>query len=119
MFSTFSRSYYVGRLFVAPRDGDRAVVHDDLQERVNEQLYADDEALARLDAPLVMKLGNRHFAVHGADDVPGGRLELPRSVLADADVRNPPSREEVLLAKRDVAARMLELSGQRDGPAGV
>jgi len=119
MFSTFSRSYYVGRLFVAPRDGERAVVHDDLQERVNEQLYDDDEALARLDAPLVMKLGTRHFPVHGAEDVPEGRLELPRSVLADADVRNPPSREEVLLAKREVAARLLELSGGADGPAGV
>lgn len=119
MFSTFSRGYYVGRLFVAPRGEGRPALHRELHERVNEQLYGDEDGIARLDAPLVMKLGTRHLAVHGEADVPAGTLEVPDDVLDDLDVRNPPSREEVLLAKADVAAQLLGVSRAPDGPVGL
>lgn len=115
MFSEFSRGYYLGRLYVEPRDGERAVMHHDRHEQVNEQLYAGGQGLERLDAPLVMKLGNRHFAVHGEEGVPDGTLAVPEHLLADTDVRNPPSLQEILLAKADRAAQMLQLSGQLDG----
>jgi len=116
MFSEFSRGYYLGRLYVEPRDGDRAVVHRELHEAVNEQLYADSEGLERLDRPLVVKLDNRHIAVHGDDDVPGGTLAVPDHLVADADVRNPPTLKEVLLAKADRATQLLRLSGQLGDP---
>lgn len=119
MFSTFSRGYYVGRLYVTPGDGDRPVMQRQLHEQVNEQLFADEDGISRLDTPLVMKLGNHHLAVHGEDDVPAGTLEVPAETLEDTDVRNPPSREEVLLAKSDLAARLLGLDDRPDGAAGL
>ena len=114
MFAEFSRGYYLGRLYVEPRDGERAVMHRDQHERVNEQLYADGEGLERLDAPLVMKLDNRHFAVHGDEGVPEGTLAVPEHLVADAGVRNPPALREILLAKADRATQLLRLSGQLD-----
>lgn len=119
MFAEFSRGYYLGRLYVAPHEGDRAVMQRELHERVNEQLYADNEGLTRLDAPLVMKLSNRHLAVHGAADVPGDTLGVPEQVLSDVDVENPPSLQEILLAKADRAKQLLELSGQVNGEPGI
>jgi hypothetical protein len=116
MFSEFSRGYYLGRLWVEPHDGDRAAVHRDLQERVNEQLYGDDEGLSRLDAPLVVKLDNHHFAVHGEAGVPEDTLAVPDHVVGDGD--NPPALREILLAKADRAAQLLRLSGQMDDPDG-
>jgi hypothetical protein len=87
--------------------------------QVNEQLYAADEGIARLDAPLVMKLGTRHLAVRGESEVPAGTLEVPEDVLEDVDVRNPPSEREVLLAKADVAAQLLGISRGPRGPVGL
>lgn len=118
MFSEFSSGYYVGRLFVAPRDGDRAAMQTALHEQVNEQLYA-DEPLARLDAPLVMKLETHHFAVHGDENVPAGTLEVPAELLANTRISNPPSQAELLLAKADRAKQLLELTGNSDGPVGI
>jgi hypothetical protein len=112
MFSEFSRGYYLGRLYVEPREGERAVVHRDLHERVNEQLYTDDEGLSRLDTPLVVKLDNRHFAVHGEEGVPEDTLAVPEHLASSANVRNPPALKEILLAKADRATQLLRLSGQ-------
>jgi hypothetical protein len=112
MFSEFSRGYYLGRLYVEPREGDRAVVHRNLHERVNEQLYADEAGLARLDTPLVVKMDNRHFAVHGEEGVPEDTLAVPEHLVADANVRDPPALREILLAKADRATQLLRLSGQ-------
>lgn len=116
MFSEFSRGYYLGRLYVEPRDDGRAAMHRDQHEQVNEQLYADADGIERLDTPLVMKLDNRHFAVHGEDDVPEGTLGLPGQLLDDANVRNPPTLREILLAKADRATQLLRLSGQLEDP---
>ena len=116
MFADFSRGYYLGRLYVEPHDGERAVIQRDQHEQVNEQLYADDEGLSRLDAPLVMKLDNRHFAVHGDEGVPERTLAVPEHLVADASVRNPPTLREILLAKADRATQLLRLSGQLDAP---
>jgi len=116
MFSEFSRGYYLGRLYVEPNENDRAVMHRDQHARVNEQLYADDTGIERLDTPLVMKLDNRHFPVHGERGVPEGTLSVPEPLLADSDVRNPPSLREILLAKADRATQLLRLSGQLDLP---
>ena len=107
MFETFSSGYYLGRLYVEPYDGDRAVIQRTQHELVNEQLYVADEGVERLDAPLVMKLDRRHFPVHGAEDVPENTLGLPASLLDDCRVRNPPALKEVLLAKADRASQLL------------
>jgi hypothetical protein len=108
MFEQFSRGYYLGRLYVEPRDGG-AVMCRDQHERVNQQLYG-DEGVTRTDLPLVMKLGRRHFPVHGDAEVPADTLAVPEAVLNDADIRNPPSLSEVFLAKADHAAQLLSVS---------
>lgn len=112
MFEAFSRGYYVGRLFVEPH-GDRPAIQREHHERLNRELYADGEGVERLDNPLVMKLGTRHFAVHGDEGVPEGTLAVPEPLVDD---RNPPGVEEVLLAKADRARQLLRLSG---GPVGA
>jgi len=118
MFEQFSRGYYLGRLYVEPRDGDRAAMARPQHERVNEQLYAEGEGLERLDRPLVMKLGSRHFPVHGAEGVPADTLALPADLMEDTNLRNPPTLTEVLLAKADRATQLLDLTGGGHGPSG-
>lgn len=108
MFEEFSDGYYLGRLFVEPHDDDRAAMHREQHERVNERVYAQGEGLERTDAPLVMKLENCHFPVHGAADVPADTLALPRSLLDAAAVTDPPTLRDVLLAKADWAVQLLE-----------
>ncbi len=115
MFERFSSGYYLGRLYVEPHGNERAVMHREQHERVSDQLYdgADDPA------PLVMKIGSAHVPVHGADGVPGRTVALPESVLPAAGVENPPALSEVLLAKADRAAQLLDLGSVGDGdPAG-
>lgn len=116
MFEQFSSGYYLGRLFVEPYDGDRAVIQRTAHERVNRQLYTTGEGIERTDNPLVMKLDGTHFPVHGDDGVPSGTLAVPREV-ADDDL---PDRREVLLAKPDRAPALLRYEGYgADGNAGV
>ena len=111
MFEVFSQSYYLGRLYVTPTDGDRALMHSEQHERINEEVYATGEGLERLDAPLVMKLESSHFPVHGDDAVPTNTLAVPEPMLEDTDVRNPPSLREVLLARREHAEQLLSWTG--------
>ncbi len=118
MFEVFSRSYYLGRLYVTPTDGDRALMHDAQHERINEEVYATGDGLERLDTPLVMKLESQHFPVHGAADVPTNTLALPESMLDGTEVRNPPSLREVFLARRERARQLLAFAGgwRAEGP---
>ncbi|MFC4436584.1 MULTISPECIES: DUF5802 family protein [Natrialbaceae] len=111
MFEVFSRSYYLGRLYVTPTDGDHALMHDEQHERINEEVYTTGEGLERLDAPLVMKLESRHFPVHGDEAVPTNTLALPESMLEDTAIRNPPSLREVMLARRERAEQLLAFAG--------
>jgi len=113
MFEEFSSGYYFGRLYVEPFDGDRALMQREQHERVNEQLYASGEGVERLDAPLVMKLDNRHFPVHGEEGIPSDTLAVPGE-LVDDGFRSPPTLREVLLAKEDRATQLLRLSGGVD-----
>jgi len=110
MFEQFSSGYYLGRLYVEPYGGERAVINRDHHERVADQLYESD------DEPLVMKIGSTHVAVHGADDVPGGTVALPESALSATGTENPPTLREVFLAKADRARQLLGFDP--DGPAG-
>lgn len=112
MFEQFSTGYYLGRLYVAPTTAAHAQMCKAQHERVNEQLYADGEGIDRLDRPLVMKLGSQHLAVHGDETVPADTLSVPESVLSETTVRNPPTLQEVLLAKADRAAQLLGLTGR-------
>lgn len=119
MFEEFSTGYYFGRLYVEPTTGDRAVMHSEQHERVNEQVYASGEGIERLDAPLVMKLDTTHFPVLGDDDVPEDTLQLPEPVLEECDVRRPPTLKEVFLAKKDRAAQLLRWTGGWQPAAGT
>lgn len=117
MFEAFSDGYYLGRLYVEPHPGDRPVMQANQHERVNRQVYATGQGLERLDYPLVMKLDDHHFAVHGAEDVPADTLALPEGLLEGASVGRSPALREVLLAKADRAAQLLDwfdLSGDPD-----
>jgi hypothetical protein len=117
MFEAFSRGYYLGRMYVQPSDDDRAAMDRSQHERVNEQLYAEGEGVERLDRPLVMKLDTSHFAVHGDEAVPSNTLAVPTGLLDETRVRNPPTLREVLLAKADHAARLLDVTGRWPGGA--
>jgi hypothetical protein len=110
MFAEFSGSYYLGRLYVEPSTDDTARMCHAQHERVNEQLYGEQEGVERLDWPLVMKLDTHHFPVHRGESVPADTLAVPESLLEDS-VRNPPTLREVLLAKADRAAQLLRLTG--------
>ena len=109
MFERFSSGYYLGRLYVEPADGERAVLNRGHHETVNEQLYASGEGVERLDRPLVMKVGRTHLPVHAADGVPERTLAVPEETLESVGIRNPPTLSEVLLAKERVASRLLSL----------
>jgi len=109
MFEAFSSGYYLGRLYVEPAAGERAAINRADHRRVNEQLYTTDEGISRTDLPLVMKLGEAHLAVDGEDDVPEQTLAVPERLLERLDVANPPTLEEVLLAKREHARRLLDI----------
>ncbi len=111
MFEEFSNSYYIGRLFVTPSADECPVMQQAQLERVNDELLADETELSRLDRPIVMKLGQRHFVVHGDEAVPAGTLALPESVMADASIENPPSECGVLVAKPDRAEQLMWLNG--------
>ncbi|SER70637.1 DUF5802 family protein [Natrinema salaciae] len=119
MFEVFSRSYYLGRLYVTPVDGDHALMHSEQHEQINEEVYATGDGLERLDTPLVMKLESTHFPVHGSADVPTNTLAIPESMLAGTGVRNPPSLREVFLARRERARQLLSFTGGWRDPDGV
>lgn len=111
MFESFSQGYYLGRLYIEPADGERAVMQTEQHERVARQLYTDGEGLERLDAPLVVKLGTRHFAVHGSPDVPGDTIAVPSAVLEETGIETPPELSEILLAKPERAGQLLRIAG--------
>ncbi len=113
MFEQFSGGYYLGRLYVEPSSDDTAKMCREQHEHVNEQLYGDTGGITRLDNPLVIKLGSTHFAVRGEDGVPADTLTVPESMLDERTVRNPPNWSEVLLAKADHAARLLDMSNHQ------
>ncbi len=110
MFEQFSSGYYLGRLYVEPYDGDQAAIHRTHHDRVNDQLYESETG------PLVMKVGSTHLPVHGAEDIPGRTLALPERTLPATGVDNPPTLQEVFLAKADRARQLLGFAS--DGPAG-
>ena len=114
MFEQFSRGYYLGRLYVEPSGGERVTMCRRQHEQVNEQLYADGEGIERLDKPLVMKLGSVHLPVHGKEGVPAGTLAVPEAMLEQTAVENPPTLQEVLLAKADRAKQLLSLAEPGD-----
>ena len=111
MFEVFSRSYYLGRLYVTPSDDDHARMHSQQHERVNQELYSTGEGVEPLDTPLVMKLESSHFPVLGDDAVPADTLEVPESMLEDTQIRNPPQLHEVFLARRERAKQLLSVAG--------
>ncbi|MFB6201446.1 MAG: DUF5802 family protein [Halorhabdus sp.] len=115
MFEQFSRSYYLGRLYVEPRPESIAAMCARQHQSLRQRLYQDDGERP----PLVMKLGSRHFPVTGADSVPADTLAVPPAILRDSDVENPPSLREVLLATGDRAEQLLSLSGVEFDPAGI
>jgi hypothetical protein len=113
MFERFSGGYYLGRLYVEPYGGERAVMQRGQHERVNEQLYVSDEGIERLDTPLVMKFGTRHFPVHGDGSIPADTLALPTSMVEGCRLDSPPELREVLLATADRAGQLLSVAGAR------
>jgi len=110
MFERFSSGYYLGRLYVEPHDGDEAAIARARHEQVNKQLYAEDEGIERTDLPLVMKLETTHFAVSGDERVPEDTLAVPRSLIEETRIRNPPTLRKVFLAKADRARQLLPVA---------
>lgn len=113
MFEQFSDGYYLGRLYVEPTAHECATMCRAQHRQVNEQLYADSEGIERLDTPLVMKLDQHHLAVHGNEDVPADTLAVPEELLTETTIQNPPSLQEVFLAKAERATQLLGLTSGR------
>lgn len=111
MFERFSHGYYLGEMYVQPRSDDAAAIKRADHERVNEQLYGDESGIARLDNPLVMKVGTRHFPVVGDDDVPAGTLALPEAAVPEDLKLRLPGRSEVFLANAERAGDLLRFTG--------
>ncbi|MFB6280733.1 MAG: DUF5802 family protein [Haloferacaceae archaeon] len=106
-FRRFSDGYYVGRLRVERRDGDRAAMERGQHRAANEQVYATGEGVERLDHPLVAKVDGSHFPVTAEADRPAGTLGLPADLLAAAGIGDPPTATAVLVATADRAGRLL------------
>ncbi|MFD1514767.1 DUF5802 family protein [Halomarina rubra] len=119
MFEQFSGGYYLGRLYVEPYEGDRPAMSRLDHEQVTRQLYADGTTPAPSDPiadgqrPLVMKLGARHLAVRGRDEVPERTLAVPFDLTDDGGTY--PDLREVLLAKAPHAEQLIELGA----PVGI
>lgn len=111
MFEAFSGGYYLGQLFVEPYDGHQAAMQRSQHEATNRKVYATGDGIDRLDHPLVMKLDETHFPVHGARDVPSDTLAVPTPLLDQLGVMEPPALREVLLAKADRAEQLLRWFG--------
>ncbi|WP_123534972.1 DUF5802 family protein [Halosimplex salinum] len=109
MFEQFSSGYYLGRLYVEPRDDDAAAIARTQHEQVNEQLYA-GEGIERTDLPLVMKLENTHFTVYGDERVPADTIAVPEELVEETRIRNPPALREVFLAKAERAKQLLSVA---------
>lgn len=118
MFEEFSSSYYFGRLYVTPSEGDEPVMQRAQHERVAEQLYHDGSGVTRVDSPLVMKLDTAHLAVRGEDWVPADTLAVPASLLERTGISNPPELTEVFLAKADRASQLLRFTGYGEDETG-
>ncbi|ESP88173.1 DUF5802 family protein [Candidatus Halobonum tyrrellensis] len=114
MFEPFSSGYYLGEMYVQPRASDAAAIKRADHEKVNEQLYATGDGVERLDNPLVMKVGTRHFPVVADDDVPGGTLAVPESSVPDDLKFSLPDRREVFLANADRARDLIQYTGWED-----
>ena len=108
MFTEFSAGYYVGRLYVEQYDGDRAVMNRDQHEAANKRVYATGKSLERLDHPLVMKIGERYLPVFPADDIPADSLGLPDAVIDETRITNPPTLEDILVAKTERTAQLFK-----------
>lgn len=108
MFEEFSAGYYVGRFYVESYDGEHAVIDRDQHLEANEQVYATGESIERVDHPLVMKVEQSYVPVFAADDIPTDTLGLPKPVLESTRIDNPPTLKEVLVAKAERAAQLLE-----------
>lgn len=114
MFEPFSRGYYLGRLYVEPGNGARAAMCRDQLVALDRQLHdASDPTTDGTGGPLVMRVGQRHYRVHGADTVAEGCLEIPR---AQTELEDPAPRP-VLLAKAGRATQLAALTGadEREG----
>lgn len=108
MFEPFSRGYYLGRLHVEPHGRSRAVMSRDQHEAIDRQLNRRGEpAPADGTRPVVMKVGRRHFRVHGADHIADDSLLIPRSMTEIDSAEARP----VLLAKATRADQLAELTG--------
>lgn len=114
MFEQFSSGYYLGRLYVEPHGGARAVMREAHHETVCEQLYGGRtvEDTDDGDTPLVMRYDQQHFVVGGDADVPERTLAVPRGWLDPG--HDPLEPREVFLAKADRAEQLLQFAVESD-----
>lgn len=108
MLEAYSAAYYLGRVTVEPGDGEHAVLERDQHRQAAATVYATGVGVERLDLPLIVKLGRHHLPVFGSAAVPVGTLAVPGEVLDASGLENPPSLTEILVAKAERAAQLLE-----------
>lgn len=106
MFEEFSGGYYLSQFYVEPSPTNHPAIHTSAYNHVHESLYGESDGI-----PPVMKLGDTHMIVESEPGIPQDTLVVPESILEQTRVDNPPSLEEVLLAKREYAQQLLRLGG--------
>ena len=108
MFDDFSSGYYLGRIYVEPTQEEKPVLHEQQYRKIKQTLYR-NTGKTRKEKPLVFKVNNSHIKVEGGQ-IPSKTLGIPKKIIDDIDVENPPTLKEVLLAKPGHADNLLNLS---------
>lgn len=117
MFEQFSRSYYLGRLYIEPIEAETSALSRAQYDRIVSRLYGSDEErnrsvgeVRRSEKPLVMKLCTHHLTVRGDETVPADTLGVPIDLLESTPIRNPPTLHQVLLAKANRVHQLLPIA---------
>lgn len=111
MFEQFSRGYYLGRLYVEPRNAKRAAMSTEQLEAIDRQLYRAADPGNR-DRPVVMKVGRRHYRIQGDRGIDAGELAIPRSATEIEGAGHRP----VLLAKAGRADQLAAFTDDDGDP---
>ncbi len=99
--TAFSDGYYlVSNIYIEPSAEPSPALEENFYAFLQDEVYEEQST------PIMMKHSKRHFEVEPRSGVPIDVLEVPASEIDDWDVENPPSREQVLLAKPETAHRM-------------
>lgn len=108
MFDEFSGGYYACRLSIERSDGEHAVMDREHHDAATECIYTTSVGEKRVERPVFVKVDDVVFPVFAAD-VPPETLVVPDDLFEAIRTDDPPTVTELLVAKGDRAATLLEM----------